>query len=961
MSPEIDRLVGEVSLERLVEARGVALRAEKDRLVGTCPFHPRAKPKLRIDPSTNSWSCVLCKLKTGTVVDWTMRAEGVSRKHAIELLRSDHVVGTGTAEKLVKKSSVKKLGTFVEADTDDDGLLARVVGYYHDALKTNPKALAFLAENGIKDGDILARFKVGFSDRTLGYRLPDKNRQAGAEVRGRLQRLGILKESGHEHLRGCITVPIYDDAGKLVSVYGHRVHLDRRKAETPDVFLGDVTKGVFNIEAFTASKDIVVTASVFESMAAWCSGVKNVTAAWGVDGFSADHLAAVERHKTERVFIMFPRTAEGDTAAKKLADKLAPMGVEVMRVLLPSGMNVIEYLGTSSNRGLGQLVQHAEWVAGVRAPSSVTELPTPEPALPRIVTEGSSDSATPATPEASSETADITLTFGDRTWRVRGLSKNVSYETLRVNLFVTRETNDPRTSGFFVDNIELYSARQRGTFVEQAAEELLVEQAVVKADLGHVLLHLEQVQDRHIKAALEPKPAAPEMTEADRAEALVLLRDPHLFDRVVADFEKVGVVGETTNVLVGYLATISRKLEDPLAILVQSSSAAGKSSLMDAVLAFVPDEDKVEFSAMTGQALYYIEPGALRHRVLAISEEAGAERASYALKLLQSEGGLTIASTAKESGTGRLVTHEYRVTGPVALMMTTTATVIDDELQNRCVVLSVDEGTEQTRAIHRRQRERETLEGLLARHQRDRIVGLHRNAQRLLRPLVVVNPFAPTLTFADGTTRSRRDHRKYLTLIRAIALVHQHQRTVKQVMVGGVAVEYVEVERSDVELADKLMADVLGRTTDDLPPHTRQVLGLLEAFVSAECNRQSIAREDFRFSRREVREHLGIGGTQLWVHLRRLVDAEYLVVHPSRHGRGVVFELACTTPIVRPSEAVVRGSFGADSGDVRGAGSGASPEEASGNGTHRSTSAATRHRPDERNGRRSRSPENGAG
>ena len=55
-------------------------------------------------------------------------------------------------------------------------------------------------------------------------------------------------------------------------------------------------------------------------------------------------------------------------------------------------------------------------------------------------------------------------------------------------------------------------------------------------------------------------------------------------------------------------------------------------------------------------------------------------------------------------------------------------------------------------------------------------MALHRNAQRLLEPLPVVNPFADALTFLDDKTRTRRDHVKYLTLIRAIALLHQHQR-----------------------------------------------------------------------------------------------------------------------------------------------------------------------------------------
>lgn len=119
-------------------------------------------------------------------------------------------------------------------------------------------------------------------------------------------------------------------------------------------------------------------------------------------------------------------------------------------------------------------------------------------------------------------------------------------------------------------------------------------------------------------------------------------------------------MGERTNKLVGYLAAVSRKLDRPLAIVVQSSSAAGKSSLMDAVLAMIPQEERIKYSAMTGQSLFYMGETNLQHKILAIVEEEGASRASYALKLLQSEGELTIASTGKDANSGSLITQEYR-------------------------------------------------------------------------------------------------------------------------------------------------------------------------------------------------------------------------------------------------------------------------------------------------------------
>jgi DNA primase len=367
-----------------------------------------------------------------------------------------------------------------------------------------------------------------------------------------------------------------------------------------------------------------------------------------------------------------------------------------------------------------------------------------------------------------------------------------------------------------------------------------------------------------------------------------LLKSPDLLTRIAFDFSRCGIVGERSNALVGYLAAVSRKLDRPLALLIQSSSAAGKSSLLDAVLRFVPEEDRIVYSAMTGQSLFYMGETNLKHKLLAIAEEEGAQRASYALKLLQSEGELTIASTSKDPATGKLVTEAYHVEGPVMIALTTTAAEIDEELLNRCLVLSVDEGRTQTQAIHAAQRARRTLAGLQSRVQREPLLTLHQNAQRLLEPLAVVNPYADRLTFLDDRTRMRRDHEKYLTLIDTIALLHQHQREVKTLAHGEQGLRYIEVTLADIAFANQLAHEVLGRTLDELPPQTRRLLGLIVAMVEEACRAQQIRRGDYRFSRRQVREYTRWGDTQLKIHLARLTELEYVLVH--RGGRGQSFE-----------------------------------------------------------------------
>ncbi len=324
-------------------------------------------------------------------------------------------------------------------------------------------------------------------------------------------------------------------------------------------------------------------------------------------------------------------------------------------------------------------------------------------------------------------------------------------------------------------------------------------------------------------------------------------------------------------------------------MLIQSTSAAGKSALMDAVLNLVPPEDRIRYSAMTGQSLYYLGENNLAHKILAIAEEEGVRQAAYALKLLQSDGELTIASTAKDESTGNLTTKQYTVRGPVMLMLTTTAIDVDEELLNRCLVLSVNESCEQTAAIHARQRDKQTLQGLLQAAGREQLAQLHHNAQRLLAGVHVVNPYAQRLTFLASKTRTRRDHMKYLTLINAVALLHQHQREVKSVEHAGQVLRYIEVTKQDIRLANQVAHAVLGRTLDELPPQTRKLLVLLHAWVRARCEEAKLLQKQLRFTRRELREAISWGDTQLKVHLARLVELEYVALH--RRGLACDYEL----------------------------------------------------------------------
>ena len=894
---ELERLKTEVSVEQLVRAHGIELAKSGKDWRGRCPFHEDSTPSFVVTPSKNLWHCFGCNAGGGPV-DWAMKANGISFRHAVELLREgipSLAARVGTAH-----SSVRALESPVSVEADDVGLLAQVVGYYHQSLKASPEALAYLERRGIAAA--VDHFKLGYANRTLGLRLPDKSRQAGEAVRKRLQAVGVIRESGHEHLNGCVVFPWFDEAGQVLGLYGRKILDNLRPGTAYHLYLPGPHRGVFNAAGLVGCKEVIVCEAIIDALTFWCAGLTNVTTSYGAEGFTDDHLSMFKTLGVERVIIAYDRDTAGDAAAQKLAERLMSEGFECYRLLLPHGLDANEYAlkVTPAAKSLGALIRSAQWLGQGQAPHRGLPLAAKEkrpelPKLPpqdspaRVVAMADKPVETPAvalpasvapaapsleTPCEVSE-AEIVFTLGAVRYRVRGFDAKAT-GVLKVNVLGSVEER------FHVDTLDLYNAKARANYITRTAAELRLKEETIKADLGRMLLKLEMLQ-----AASDAPTDANQMTADDERAALELLRTPNLLERIVADFAACGVVGEETNKLVGYLAAVSRKLDTPLAVVIQSSSAAGKSSLMDAVLAFVPEEERIKYSAMTGQSLFYMGETNLKHKVLAICEEEGASRAAYALKLLQSDGELTIASTGKDSETGNLITQEYRVEGPVSIMLTTTAIEIDEELLNRCLILTVDEGREQTEAIHRLQRQKRTLEGLRLKQQKQRILEVHRNAQRLLKPLAVVNPYADQLTFLSDKTRTRRDHEKYLTLIDTIALLHQHQREVKTVRDGEAELAYIEVMPADIERANALVHEVLGRSLDELPPVTRRVLETIVEAVKA----RPVPRESVRFSRRDVRAWTGQSDTQAKLHLARLAELEYLLIHRAARGQGFEYEL----------------------------------------------------------------------
>ena len=546
---EIERLKNEVSVERLVEASGIELKKSGKDMLGRCPFHEDGTASLVVTPAKNLWHCFGCGIGGGAI-DWVMKLRGVSFRHAVEQLREGLVPlaadSAGAKRSTVKapvRSTVRALAAPIAFDADDQALLNQTVDYYHERMLATTEAVEYLHARGLDHAELVAHFKLGVADRTLGLRLPEKTRKAGADIRAQLQKIGLYRDSGHEHFNGSLIVPVFDEAGNVVEVYGRKL-LDNLRAGTPKHLYLPARdgrgRGVFNIAALQASREIILCEALIDALTFWCAGYRNVTAAYGIEGFTEEHVAAFKRHGTERVLIAYDRDEAGERGAAKVAERLMLEGIECFRIQFPKGMDANEYAlkVQPASKSLGLLIRKAVWLGKGAAPAqpvtepvaakevslepgrdapAVPSLAAAPAAAPVIETLPASPMPTtarelPMTVKDGEHGREVTLTLGEgrdaRRYRVRGLAKNLAVDVLKVNLMVS--TGD----AFHVDTLDLYGAKPRGHYVAQAAQEIGIDERILKADLGRVLLALEQLQDETIAKTLTAEPQ-PQMDEAE--------------------------------------------------------------------------------------------------------------------------------------------------------------------------------------------------------------------------------------------------------------------------------------------------------------------------------------------------------------------------------------------------------------------------------------------------------------
>lgn len=837
---KIEAIKQGVDLVALLQAKGIELKKNGKSWFGRCPFHADKNPSLSINPAKNLWQCFGCGA-AGDVIRFVELIDQVDFKEAVRRL-SDNGFKSSTPKPPAEPQS--------RLTVKDRKLLARVVAYYQHTLSQDGRGLAYLKEQrGIADNRSIKDFGVGYVNGTLLSILPDD-----PQVIDALKKIGILNARGHEFFYNCVVFPLNDTTGAVVSLYGRNI-ID--EAGTTHLYLAGPRRGLVNRQAVSRSQTIILTESIIDALTLYDAGFKNVIPIYGTNGLIDDHLALFSR-KVKTAYLVFDADEAGKQAAGAVSMLLKEKGIASYPVTLPvKDVNI--YFKRHTPEAFETLLKIAN-PAG-REPSE--KVGKREQPLYKETEHG------------------FIVGFSGRQYEIKGICRGDTQLKATVKASADVAANQP----FELSTIDLYSSRSRIWFAKLCADLFQAAVELVKEDIGKLLTLVEAYKPKNTQNT----PCEP--TEEEKARALSLLKNPDMFAEILADLETLGVTGEATNKLVGYLAAVSRKTDEPLSVLIQSRSAAGKSTLQDAILSLVPDEDYVKYTRITDQALFYKDEDSLVNKILAIEEEVGMGGAAYSIRNIQSSKKITVAATGKDAATGKMRTEEYTVKGPVAVMITTTAAELEGETASRFLFLTIDESAQMTEAIHRMQRQAETLQGLIKKKRSEHIVKKHHTAQRLLKPLAVVNPFTEYLSYPHRSIRTRRDHKKYLGLIRTITYLFQYQRKIETVEVEGKPVEYIEVTLSDIDAANHLANQVLGQCLDELAPPSRTLLAGIYDMVKKRADQSSCSIDDVYFTRRMIRETTGWSDWQVRAHIRQLEELEYLYARMGAKGKEYAYAL----------------------------------------------------------------------
>ncbi|VDB01170.1 DNA primase, partial [Olavius algarvensis spirochete endosymbiont] len=711
-----DEVKSRVDIVALFGSFGVKLEKKGSSWMGSCPFHEDKSPSLSVDQSKGLYHCFGCG-ESGDVFNLVMRLRTLSFPEALDFLKD------------FASSACRGPGPKSSPDLQNRPSLKDVIAAYRRDLETSREAGSYLKSRGLYHPGILGRQEVGFASGALEGRISKDQRAA-------LEEMGILNARGKEHFLGCITIPLRSLQGEPVGLYGRRIE---KRGSLEHLYMRGPHQGLLNPKTYGVYPErMILTESILDALSLMVLGFQNLDALYGAKGLTETHIEALKGAGTREVILALDNDEAGRRGALTIAERLRREGIRSRRIFPPL-KDWNEYL-----RGSG--------------PSEDKKAH-----IERLIRDATLMAAAPLGLTFSGKRGSCKATSNEISYKIIRMNEGASFKVnIRASLVKLPKASPPDEAASdentelqpdgrrIIDNVDLFSARSRSLFANQLARlSETLEPARIERELVCILEYLEaneedEGRDNRLSFPLTPGPR-------ERVEGLALLRDPALFKRIEEDLEELGYVGEGVNKRLMYIAASSRKMESPISIIVHSQSASGKSYLIDTVRRLMPPEDALNLTSLSDQALNYMEDDALVGKFLTLGESVHSESVEYQLREMLSSGELSRLVTTKDEKSGRMVSHMVKKKVRVAMVMSTTMSRINEENASRSFLISADESQSQTEAIHRRQREKYSLRAYRKREEAvPAIIERHQAAQRLIKPRMIVNPFAGLLSFPSS-------------------------------------------------------------------------------------------------------------------------------------------------------------------------------------------------------------------
>jgi DNA primase catalytic core len=799
-----------------------------DRLI--CPFHEDKSPSLKIYTRTNTFYCFSCGA-SGDTIEFIQLKEKCSKHKAIEKAKSLadplYTITPKPMEQMEEINLLPRLAVLSKVAQDSKASFKRV-----------DKAQEYLKSRGL-DPDKME----------TGYISMDFGKGWNRQLQESALQLGILRESRQgtivPRFKNCLLFFTKNEKGQIIDLYGRSI-TDNGTAR--HYYLNGHHQGIYPRYPGADTKKLILTEAIIdcETLLQQEELVNqySIVSLFGTNGLTAEIQQAIkELPELDEVILFFDGDDAGDKAIIKHSEILRHLkpSVKITRVETPKDEDINSLLLGHNPEILQHLIKQRILITGSEEEKKLDDIEaSPDPVL---------DTNNPD---------KITYHEGELLFTIWGGVEKDNIHRLKINLLVQLTGDSFR---YYQDDVNLYSNGQLQRYIRGATEELECSTTILKTTIRKLQTRLEEYRLKLVEAERKAlKPKTYQMTREEENQAMNFLRSKHLVKNTLRAIEKCGLVGEQKNGLLLFFLYLSRLMDEPLHAIIYGKSGSGKTYLQTKISECLPEESLRTITSLTENTLYYSAKDFWKHKVLLIEDLEGVYNAFLPLREFMSKQSITKLTTDKDSK-GNNVQKVLFVEGPICVSGATTQGNIYEDNANRSFLLHIDETTHHMQEVMNYQRRLQA--GLINEREQEQHRQVLKNAQRLLRKIKIINPYATALEIPDCVFKKLRTNLHYLRLIEIITFYHQHQREWKQDKDGH---PYIETTIEDIEVANWLVKDTLLRKSDELGGDLRAFFESLKYYLQNQNGKE----EQSGFYAKDIRKHFRMHPQKLSRYLSNL-------------------------------------------------------------------------------------------